>query len=103
MRTIVRFDTRPPLEQIPGADLTAERAQELIAAGKAEQGPVYNVPPAVYMAVDMTIRGVLYREGQLVHLGEISEAEMLALLRGVMQHGGKGLGGFATVPGGGVG
>lgn len=99
MQTIIRRDLSLPLEMIVGADIDAGQADELVAAGSAEPGPPYWVPPVIYLLQPIEIRGYTWPEGAQLHVGgHITEAEALVLLRGVI-----GVGGVAGAPGGGVG
>ena len=90
-----------PLEAIVGQDISEGEAEQLVSSGDAEPGPEYQLPPAVYLLRAITIGGVLHPEGKMLIVGqEITEAQALALLRGM--HSGRG-GGVVSAPGGGIG
>ena len=98
--TIVRQDLSRPLEMIVGQDIDADQAETLLADGRAVPGPDYDLPPAVYLQHELTIRGAYYPPGTMLHIGgEIDEAEALLLIRGEVATGES----FASVPAGGIG
>jgi hypothetical protein len=95
VRTVVRFDVgRPYVELIPQHDIEEDDAHALVAAGVAEWGPEYELPPVVYLVEDLLLGGVYYPTGATLHVGpEVTEGKALALIRA----------GVASVPMGGVG
>jgi hypothetical protein len=98
--TIIRHDLSPPLEFIVGQDIDADQAEALVASGAAELGPDYELPPAVYLQHELTVRGAYYPPGTMLHVGgEIDESEALLLIRGAIATGES----FASIPAGGIG
>jgi hypothetical protein len=98
--TIIRNDLSQPLELIIGQDVAADQAEALVASGAAVPGPDYELPPAIYLLVDVEIHGFTYPAGaQLQVGGEIDQSEALLLIRGQIGDGG----GIASVPRGGIG
>jgi hypothetical protein len=99
--TIIRTDVAAPCEQIVGGDVSEGHAEALIEWGRAVPGPDYQLPPAICLLQDLDLHGLRYPEGSLLTVGyEISEAECLVLLRGIIGTPG---GGVAARPGGPIG
>jgi len=97
---ITRLDFPQRVEAIVGFDVSPEEADELVDVGKAEYAPELEPPSAVWLIVDMPIRGIFYPLGTLLQVdGHITEAEAIALLRGRVATGEA----WATVPVGPVG
>ena len=52
--TITRTDLLKPIEVIVEQDVSAEEAEQLVDDGAAVWGPEYEIPAAIYLAVELT-------------------------------------------------
>lgn len=88
------------LEQIVGLDIERDAAEDLVDQGLAVWGPVYEVPPVVYVASEeLEIGDWTFVEGAMLTVGcEISEEEAARLLRA--RHQGRAI---VSAPGDAVG
>lgn len=83
--SIIRHcDIGPSVRLIVGADITEAEAERLVDAGQAEWREE-ELPPAVYLLTDLTIRRTYWAAGSLLQVGgEITRAEALIALRGIV-------------------
>ena len=70
--TIVRRRGGREWESVIGQDVSEERARDLVESGGAEWGPDRQLPPALYLAIDLEIRGWVYPAGSMLTVGLIS-------------------------------
>jgi hypothetical protein len=88
--TITRCDFPRRVQQIIGHDVTPDEAAELVESGRAEYDDEPELPPAVYLQSEITIGGVYFPQGAMLHVGgEIDAAQCLALMRGLLAAGGE--------------
>jgi len=80
---------RADLFQIVGHDVTGAEAADLVEMSRATYHDV-TLPAAVYLQTEITIGGQFYPAGAMLTVGgQITEAQCLALMRGLVVAGGE--------------
>jgi hypothetical protein len=105
--TIVRHDVHRRTDATPwwgelivGQDVDEDRAADMVDSGAWRWGPEHELPPALYLRIELEIRGFVRSPGTLLHIGgDITPGEALVLLRGQVAEGEP----LVSAPGGGVG